>query len=357
MKKITARILALLLVALMACAMLPTFAMAAEEPTDPTQPTEPVVDPKVSAPGLVKEADTDSLKPGETVHYTLTSNVPGYLGEFLPIADPKDPIIVTAAEGIERGSYPLTFHDTMNEKLTFNKDVSVTVNGKTLAADLFTVITDTDDGCTFHVTMDLVQIYLAGGYFTLEEIAQAPAIVITYSATLAEDATAGAYPNAAFASFKAQNGKDDQTVESAVNVNVYAIKVYKYDQGNKNEETGIYAPLAGATFTLKDAEGNTVATLDSGEDGYVLFDGLKAGTYTLTEDKAPEGYIKSEKGLEITLPADKMTDNTVTAEFANAKIPHTGGEGTAMFVTMGIVLMGAAAAMFLASQKKRSFQA
>ena len=337
MKKITARILALLLVALMACTMLPTFAMAAEEPADP----------KVSAPGMTKEADRDSMMPGETVTYTLTSNVPGYLGDYLPIADPKDPVIVTAAQGATRGSYEIVFHDNMAEALTFNNDVAVTVNGKTLAADLFTVTTETGDGCTFHVTMDLVKIYVAGGYFTLEEIAQAPKIVITYSATMKENTTAGTYPNQAWGTF--EDGKE--TSKPIVNVDVYAIKVFKYDQGNEK------APLAGATFELKDAEGKTVATLVSGEDGYVTFDGLKAGTYTLTETAAPEGYIKSDKSLEIVLPAEKMTNNTVMTEFANAKIPHTGGEGTAMFVTMGIVLMGAAVVLFLASQKKRSFQA
>lgn len=332
MKKITARIFALLLVALMACTMLPTFAMAAEVTPDK----------KTSAPGMVKEADKDSMMPGETVTYTLTSNVPGYLGDYLQPADPEDPIIVTnALEG--RGSYEIVFHDNMAAALKFNNDVAVTVNGKALAADLFTVTTKTGDGCTFHVTMDLVQIYLAGGYFTFEEIAEAPAIVITYTATMNEGTTAGTYPNQAWGSF--EGGK--KTAEPIVNVDVYAIKVFKYDQGNEK------APLAGATFELKDAEGTTVATLTSGEDGYVFFDGLKKGTYTLTETVAPEGYIKSDKSLTIVLPAEKMTNNTVMAEFANAKIPHTGGEGTAMFVTMGIVLMGAAAAMFLASQKKR----
>lgn len=354
MKKITARILALLLVALMACTMLPTFAMAAEEPVVPK-------DPKTSEPGMIKDSDVDSMKPGETVTYTLTSNVPGYLGEFLQPDDPKDPIIVTnALEG--RGSYEIVFHDNMAAALTFNNDVAVTVNGKALDAELFTVTTETGDGCTFHVSMDLVAIYNAKNadetrkYFTFEEIAQAPEIVITYSATMKDGTTAGTYPNAAFASYKAKDGTDTQSAESIKNVDVYAIKVYKYDQANEAK-----APLKDATFELKlkttTAEGETtetlVATLKSGEDGYVTFDGLKAGTYTLTEKKAPEGYIKSDKALEITLPCEKMTNNTVMTEFANAKIPHTGGEGTAMFVTMGIVLMGAAAVLFLASQKKR----
>lgn len=336
MKKITARIFALLLVALMACTMLPTFAMAAEVTPDK----------KTSAPSLTKTADTDSLKPGETVHYTLTSNVPDFLGDYLQPANPEDPIIVTnALEG--RGSYEIVFHDNMNAKLLFNNDVAVTVNGEKLAADLFAVTTETGDDCTFHVTMDLVQIYLAGGYFTFEEIEKVPAIVITYSATLDANATAGVYSNNARAAYKDVDGNAQETIAPAVDVNVYAIKVFKYDQGNEK------APLAGATFELKDAEGTTVATLTSVEDGYVFFDGLKKGTYTLTETVAPEGYIKSDKSLTIVLPAEKMTNNTVMAEFANAKIPHTGGEGTAMFVTMGIVLMGAAAAMFLASQKKR----
>lgn len=338
MKKTTARIFALLLVALMACTMLPTFAMAAEGNENL----------KIAEPNMIKSADKTSAKPGEIVNFTLTSRVPGYLGDYLQPADPKDPIIVT--NGLEgRGSYDIVFHDNMVDAFEFNNDIVVTVNGKTLAADLYTVTTETGDGCTFHVTMDLVKIYLAGGYFTFEEIANAPAIVITYSAKLKEGTTAGTYTNQAWGAFEGTK----ETAKPIVEVNVYAIKVYKYDQANENKETGVHAPLAGATFILKDAEGNTVDTLVSDEKGFVTFNGLKAGKYTLTEDKAPEGYIKSDKALEITLPNDKMTENVVTAEFANAKIPHTGGEGTAMFVTMGIVLMGAAAALYLASQKKR----
>lgn len=81
----------------------------------------------------------------------------------------------------------------MDSAFIFNRDVAVKVNGKQLDSTLYTLTTDTSDDCTFHVTMDLVKIYQAGGYFTLEEIENCPKIVVTYSAVLSEDATSGTY--------------------------------------------------------------------------------------------------------------------------------------------------------------------
>lgn len=55
---------------------------------------------------------------------------------------------------------------------------------------------------------------------------------------------------------------------------------------NKNNEA-----LAGARFTLKDQNGAVVASAISTADGAVKFSKLREGTYTLTEDVAPTGYI------------------------------------------------------------------
>ena len=51
-------------------------------------------------------------------------------------------------------------------------------------------------------------------------------------------------------------------------------------------------PLAGATFELRDQQGNVVqGPVTAGQDGQVLFTGLTIGEYQLVETQAPAGYL------------------------------------------------------------------
>lgn len=83
------------------------------------------------------------------------------------------------------------------------------------------------------------------------------------------------------------------------------IKIRKTDEKGKS--------LAGADFTLTPEKGlkdpstgkNIPAiTKTTGEDGLAVFDKLIAGKYTLTEEKAPEGYKKSDQKWEIEVTKD-----------------------------------------------------
>lgn len=320
----------------------------APTPTPTATPTAaPTIDPneKTSQPDMSKTSDKGDagVKPGETVHFTLTSRVPDYLGDYIP-ADEVDEPAMASRSAVVRGSYELVFHDNMDAAFTFNSDVAVKVNGKQLDSSLYTLTTDTKDDCTFHVTMNLVKIYQAGGYFTLEEIENCPKIVVTYSAVLSEDATPGTYKNTASVTF--EGDKESQPGETEDKV--YGLDVYKYDQTDK--EKG----LAGAKFELRDGNDNLVATLTSGEDGHVTYTGLLAGTYTLTETEAPEGYVKSDKPLTIVIPDDADTDNIVRVDFANSWIPHTGGTGTGIYMLIGALILGMAAICLVISRRKKS---
>lgn len=309
-------------------------------------------DEKVSQPAMEKtitNGSSNPVKPGEDVEYELKSNIPDYLGDYINPVDPDEPEIAAFANEIVRGSYELVFHDDMDEALSFNNDVAVTVNGKTLAADLYEVIEDAEDGCTFHVVMDLVKIYEAGGYFTLADIETCPAIVVIYSAKLSEDATAGQYKNTAWVSFEGdqESGKDTE------DANVYGVTVFKYDQA---DNTG----LQGAEFKLYlDEECTELAVEDtfvSDEDGYITIDGLAAGTYWLKETKAPENYAKSDKPLKITLSNTLNGNNPINilnVKFANSLIPHTGGTGTTMYTIIGVVIIAAAGILLVITRKKK----
>lgn len=305
-------------------------------------------DAKVSKPSITKAEDKSSLNGGETVNYTLTSNVPDYLGDYLKLPEVPDPEIVTTnAEGeVVRGSYPLSFYDRLPAGLSFNEDsLTVAIGERVLPADVYTLVKGTEaDNFTFRVDLDLVQLY-EKGLITMADIEKAEKIYVRYSATLAQDATPGHYVNTAWVGFEGGFSK-----EANANVDTFGIEVLKYDQSNNK------APLAGAKFQLTDANGKTWEGV-SDENGMVYFNALAAGSYTLVELEAPAGYVKNDKPLPIEIVDGDNAPLVIKTEFANAPIPHTGGEGTSMFFILGGTLMGMAIALYMASQKKRSFQA
>lgn len=52
----------------------------------------------------------------------------------------------------------------------------------------------------------------------------------------------------------------------------------------------VFTKLQGAEFTIKDSSGKVVTTMTTNANGYAKSIGLEAGTYTVTETKAPAGY-------------------------------------------------------------------
>ncbi|MEG0680057.1 MAG: SpaA isopeptide-forming pilin-related protein, partial [Eubacterium sp.] len=83
-------------------------------------------------------------------------------------------------------------------------------------------------------------------------------------------------------SFGTLEGTTDNKVLN--NRSIGSVTLTKTDQDNG-------AVLAGATFTITDANGTVVMTQDSNSDGKVQFDHLYLGDqYTITETKAPIGY-------------------------------------------------------------------
>ncbi len=109
----------------------------------------------------------------------------------------------------------------------------------------------------------------------------------------------------------------------------------------------------------------------SGTDGKIIYEGLKPGTYTLTETGAPVGFNKIENPFSFTIKFDSNTkkfafdgtptdgvvmkdDGTVEINVVNhsgAVLPSTGGIGTTIFYVVGGVLV--LAAIILLVTKKR----
>ncbi|KRM16051.1 outer membrane protein [Companilactobacillus nantensis DSM 16982] len=71
--------------------------------------------------------------------------------------------------------------------------------------------------------------------------------------------------------------------------------------------------LAGAIYELKDSKGNVVdSAITTDADGQIRINDLPYGSYTLTEVKAPDGYVLNSTPIEITIPDNDKVD--VSAE-------------------------------------------
>ena len=75
--------------------------------------------------------------------------------------------------------------------------------------------------------------------------------------------------------------------------------------------------LANAVFKLVNTNGTEVGTATSDANGNVTFEGLNAGEYTLTEETAPESYVKSKTSWKVTV--------AVSGETATATLYDTSG--------------------------------
>ena len=314
---------------------------------------------KTSYPGLEKwivlengtEVEADTAAAGDEVDFKLESNVPQDLLNYLE-PDPADPpqVAVNAIEP-NSGTYPLTFHDNMDEAFENPTNFVVKVGDTVLTEGQYTLVTaGLTDGCDFEVTVDLAALY-KDGIIGEDDLGVTP-VTVTYTATLKEGTTAGDYYNTAWVSYP-----NSETEQDKVKVETFKIDVFKYDQA---DEKG----LAGAEFALYDEtaidqDGNLIegATpvlegIVSGEDGHVVIDGLDAGKYALVETKAPDNYVKSDTPLMLTIKAG-IEPNVVNVKFANSKIPHTGGMGTTLFTIGGVVLLAAAGTLFVVSRRKQ----
>lgn len=90
-----------------------------------------------------------------------------------------------------------------------------------------------------------------------------------------------------------------------------AFEIKKVDQNNN--------PLPGATFSLtsKDGKGTSVQTFTSNDKGIVDAQNLQPGTYTLKEDKAPDGYDKTSRTWTVTVYENgytKLVENPYNGE-------------------------------------------
>lgn len=283
----------------------------------------------------------------------------------------------------EYTAYQFTFKDTLSKGLTFGKFTKVTIDGKQLSADTdYKAEAGTPDEGTKATSINVKFGTQSGAIYDAKNLFTGKAgkkIVVEYTAYINADAIVGdPILNSATVDYSTS---PDGTQTGTSNPDVTHQYTFGF-QLKKTDDKG--ALLAGAEFELRSEKQGAAIRLVKGEDGtyhpktaadadfvekvttddtgIIKFKGLAAGTYYLVETKAPEGYNKLAKPIEITI-ADTTTGVntpswTVTMtgggtgtgtegtypeiQVQNNKgalLPETGGMGTVIFTVAGIAII------------------
>ena len=289
-------------------------------------------------------ADATNANIGDTITFVLTATMP------------------TTLKGYE--TYKVIFHDTMSAGLTFKKVESINVEG-------FTTETSTNE------ETGITTITITNNDVLDKGVEANDKIIVTYTATLNEDAVVGVKgnPNEVYLEYSnnpnwTAGGATEptgKTPEDEVIVYTTDLKIIKTN--DKNEV------LTGAEFNLTNGDDVNI-NFTVGEDGTYTITGLRAGEYTITETKAPAGYNQLKDSIVVTIgwtaPAEGETEctwtyngtdkatindnevniNQVTViNQAGSTLPETGGIGTTLFYIFGTIMVLGAAVLLITKKR------
>lgn len=322
-----------------------------------TNEPDRTISPKSTKPTVEKSAkesngqETDgSVSVGDVVEFTLKGYVPDTTGY---------------------SDYQYTLSDTMTNMTLLIDDshsIEVTVDGKPLTNTLenvFWTSKGTNGVAGLEVTIKVTKLQ-SSEYIGKE-------INVTYFATITDAAVSNGANNSVILTYGPNSGEN--TDKSEVKLTTTSINVLKVDNSSPAN------PLTGAKFTLKQDTtegkfyqgisnsdsfwGSAATEFVTGEDGKLVFNGIEAGNYVLTETKAPDGFTLLANPIKISvdengnvsfkdgysdslvnIPENEEDDTHKTVVVTNVigdRLPETGGSGTTiLYVAGGILVAGAA---------------
>ncbi|MBW3088339.1 SpaH/EbpB family LPXTG-anchored major pilin [Bifidobacterium sp. 82T24] len=319
--------------------------------TDPTTAAEVNLKNHITTVAKTADDKDNTVSTGQTVHYTVTTQLPITTG----FAD-----------------YTFKIVDTPGAGQDVNKDVKVTVDGTevTEGTDYDLTYDDTTDAAKFTAdgaksfTIDFAKLLANAEYNTKPYYGKT--VVVTYSAKV----TADTDPVTNDVSVN-NNGTE---VKDHTNLTLGKFDFVKTDaQGNA---------LDGARFKIEAADDDdtddvvpvtpTNAEAEADANGKVEFKGLADGRYLVTETQAPKGFANFMAKFYVTISGGEATDfegadawglapslsgktDDDTYAVKNVRniteLPKTGAAGIALFAALGVLLAGAAAAVFAKSRK------
>ena len=324
-------------------------------------------------------ADTNNVNIGDTVEYKADITV-------------------------KTGAKNYVLHDTISAGLTFDSNsVSVKVGTTDVASTNYTVTSaGLTDGCTFEIAF--TNNYLA-------TLTSNTVISVYYSAKLSDNAVIAGTGNTNTVKLTYGDSveidedndpnteavsKTPETTTDTTTTYAYALALKKVNQSG--------TALANATFQLPfyvkstpDSNGtyiyggtstgegliNSLTTPTSGE---ITIKGIKAGTYNITETKAPEGYNKLTSAVSATVTAQTVTNTNVTKyldangnvsdtssdtsiTYSNTnlaadvvfvvnktgtELPSTGGVGTTIFYVLGGLMFVGALVLLVTNKRMKA---
>lgn len=314
--------------------------------------------------GHTNTTEAAQVKVGDTVKFTLTTQIPNYdvaiknnaeyYAAFTPFTITDTPtnmtinqekVIVYRSEDDKLG--------TENDNTTLTKDTDYTItfdNGKmTIVLNKDMLLSDTDsDGIS-----DFADDYI---FVTLEATLDTGANIDTANPNDADVTYSNNYATGGGSKVK----KDD------VNVFTTKLTINKVDAGNTTIK------LKDAQFELRQGS-KVIATLTTNDSGEASYSGLSAGEYTLVETVAPAGYKLDSTPKTIKIGAN-ITEKTVTfnavegveadttgfkTQITNSMgqtLPGTGGMGTIIFTVAGAGVVLVAGIMLIVYMKKRKIE-
>ena len=259
-------------------------------------------------PEIDKTVDKNNINRGGVVTYALDNMLPGNIDEYT--------------------TYTIT--DELDSRLSY-VDGSWTVTGVDASA------------LTFEQTGQTLT-WKINDFSKFKNVKQ---IKVSFQAEIAVDATPNeVINNKATINFDNKHKSNGTKETDPVGVTPTAGNLIITKVDSKTGET-----LSGATFELRDLSGKVIQTGTSNDKGEVSFTELDYAEYQLVETKAPNGYRKLTKPINITIDKD---NNNVKIEVENSKsnweLPKTGGMGTTLFTAVGLILMSLA--IYLYTRRK-----
>lgn len=293
---------------------------------------------------------------GDTLNFELKSKVPN-MDEYT--------------------TYVFNFVDTLSKGLTLDQNsIKVTIGASELQKDVDYAVSATGgNGAATELKITMTDFKTKHGGKDGQEIK------VAYSASINEHAVAGQDDAGNSAKLEYSNdpinGGAGTSVPSVTHGYTFGFDINKTDGMDGSA-------LAGAVFQLQkkgegtpiklivendgdatqpavvrpakaDEMGQAVDTITTPESGKITFRGLDAAGYQLVETKAPDGYNRLQKPVDVTIVANYDQNGTlnnwtvngggndVALNIQNNKgtlLPETGGIGTILFTFLGAAVIG-----------------